>query len=34
MTQICYSFIKNNKCLYTTYIIENIDIDEIDNVFY
>ena len=34
MTQICYSCLKNNKCLYTTYIIENIDIDEIDNFFY
>ena len=31
MTQICNSCIKNNKCLYTSYIIENIDIDEVDD---
>ena len=34
MTQICYRCIKNNKLLYTTYIIENIDIDGIDDIFY
>ena len=34
MTKICYSCLKNNKCLYTTYMIENIDIDEIDDIFY
>ena len=34
MTQICNKCIKNNKLLYTTYIIENIDIDEIDDIFY
>ena len=33
MTQICNSCLKNNKLLYTTYIIENIDIDEIDEMF-
>ena len=33
MTQICNSCIKNNRCLYTSYIIENIDIDEIDDMF-
>ena len=33
MTQICNSGIKNNKCLYTSYIIENIDIDEVDDMF-
>ena len=33
MTQICNSCLKNNKCLYTKYIIENIDIDEVDNMF-
>ena len=33
MTLICNSCIKNNKCLYTSYIIENIDIDEVDEVF-
>ena len=32
MTQICNSCLKN-KCLYTKYIIENIDIDEVDNMF-
>ena len=34
MTQICNSCLKNNKYLYTIYIIENIDIDEIDDIFY
>ena len=33
MTQICNNCIKNNKCLYTSYIIENIDIDEVDDIF-
>ena len=33
MTQICNSCLKNNKCLYTKYIIEIIDIDEVDNMF-
>ena len=33
MTQICNSCLKNNKCLYTSYIIENIDIDEVDDIF-
>ena len=33
MTQICISCIKYNKCLYTSYIIENIDIDEVDKIF-
>ena len=32
MTQICNSCTKNNKCLYTRYIIENIDIDEVDDM--
>ena len=34
MTQICNRCIKNNKLLYTTYIVEKIDIDEIDDIFY
>ena len=34
MTQICYRCIKNNKLPYTTYIIENIDIDEIDDILF
>ena len=33
MTQICNSCIKYNKCLYTSYINENIVIDEVDNTF-
>ena len=33
MTQFFNSCIKNNKCLYTSYIIENIDIDEVDDIF-
>ena len=33
MIQICNSCLKNNKYLYTKYIIENIDIDEIDDIF-
>ena len=33
MTQICNSCIKNNKYLHTKYIIENIDIDEVDDIF-
>ena len=33
MTQICNSCLKNNKLLYTTYIIENIDINEVDDIF-
>ena len=33
MSQICNSCIKNNKYLYTSYIIENIDIDEVDEMF-
>ena len=33
MTQICNSCITNNKCLYTIYIIGNIDIDEVDEMF-
>ena len=33
MAQICNGCLNNNKCLYTTYIIENIDIDEIDDIF-
>ena len=33
MTQFCNRCIKNNKCLYTTYIDENIDIDEVDDIF-
>ena len=33
MSQICHSCIKNNKYLYTSYIIENIDIDEVDEMF-
>ena len=33
MTQLCDSCIKNNKCLYTIYVIENIDIDEVDDIF-
>ena len=33
MTQICNSCIKNNKFLYTSYRNENIDIDEVDDIF-
>ena len=33
MIQICNSCIKNNKYLYTKYIIENIYIDEVDEIF-
>ena len=33
MTQICNTCIKNNKCLYTSFINENIDIDEVDDTF-
>ena len=33
MIQIYISCIKYNKCLYTSYIIENIDIDEFDDIF-
>ena len=33
MTQICNSCLKNNKYLYTSYIIENIDIDEDEEMF-
>ena len=33
MSQICNSCIKNNKHLYTIYIIKNTDIDEIDEMF-
>ena len=33
MTQICNSCLKNNKYLYTKYTIENIDIDEVDDIF-
>ena len=33
MSQICDSCLKNNKYLYTSYIIENIDIDEVDEMF-
>ena len=33
MTQICNICLKNNKYLYTSYIIENIDIDEVDEMF-
>ena len=33
MTQMCNSCIKNIKCLYTSYIIENIDIDKHDDIF-
>ena len=33
MSQICNSCLKNNKCLYTRFIIENIDIDEVDDIF-
>ena len=33
MTQICKSCLKNSKCLYTSYIIESIDIDEVDEMF-
>ena len=33
MTQVCDSCLKNNKYLYTKYIIENIDIDEVDDIF-
>ena len=33
MSQICNSCIKNNKYLYTKYIIENINIDEVDDIF-
>ena len=32
MSQICNSCIKNNKYLYTSYIIENSDIDEVDEI--
>ena len=33
MTQICNSCLKNIKCLYTIYIVENIDIDEVEGIF-
>ena len=33
MSQICNSCLENNKYLYTNYIIENIDIDEVDEMF-
>ena len=33
MTQICNSCLKSNKYLYTKYIIENIDLDEVDAIF-
>ena len=33
MTQICNRCIKNNKCLYIRYKIENIDVDEVDDIF-
>ena len=33
MSQICNSCLKNNKCLYTKYVIGNIDIDEVDDIF-
>ena len=33
MTQICHRCLKNNKCLYTKYIVKNINIDEIDHIF-
>ena len=33
MTQICNSCIKNNKLLYTSYKFENINIDEVDDIF-
>ena len=33
MTNFCYKCIKNNKYLYTKYKIENIDIDEVDEIF-
>ena len=34
MSQNCNSCLKNNKYLYTSYIIENIDIDEVDEMFH
>ena len=34
MTHNCNRCVKNNKCLCTSYIIENIDIDEVDDIFY
>ena len=33
MTHVCNYCMKNNKCLYTKYIINNINIDELDNIF-
>ena len=33
MTNFCYKCSKNNKFLYTKYIIKNIDIDEVDEMF-
>ena len=30
MTHLCNNCTKNNKCLYTKYIIKNINIDEVD----
>ena len=33
MTQICNSCMKNKKCLYTKYIFNKINIDDIDHTF-
>ena len=33
MTHICNSCLKNNKLLYKSYIIENINIDEFEDIF-
>ena len=33
MTHICNYCMKNNKCLYTKFIINNININEVDNIY-
>ena len=33
MTHLCYHCNKNDKCFYTTYIINNIKINEFDKIF-
>ena len=33
MTHLCYQCNKNDKCLYTKYIINNVNIDDFDKIF-
>ena len=33
MTQLCYHCNKNDKCLYTKYVINNVKINEFDKIF-